>query len=139
MSLLNRRASQISCCLFIFPLIPMNMRFPTPLSTCCVFDFICVSLYFGLLILICMSFLSSRCFRNLLFLINVVSKLEFLLPPSKCRVLDFMGVSLYFGLPIWICMSFLYSRCLQTSVCRTSSHEDVGSRFHHHRVVFLIS
>ena len=60
MSLLNLRFSQISFCAFLFPLIPMNLTFPTPSSTCRAFDFICVSLYVGLLIWMCMSFLNRR-------------------------------------------------------------------------------
>ena len=56
--------SQLSFCPFICSTNSynclMNTRWTTPPSMCRVFDFIGVSLYFGLHIWICMSFLHSR-------------------------------------------------------------------------------
>ena len=92
MFFLNLSFSQISFCPILFPLIPMNMRFPTPPSTCRAFDFICVSLYFGLPIWMCMSFLNLHFFANLMFSLIIPWTRGFPPPPSTCCCLDFIGV-----------------------------------------------
>ena len=71
------------------------------------FGFIGVSLYVGLQISICMSFLYSRFLKNRCVVLIVSWKRGFPLPPSSCRVFDIISVSLYFCLPIWMCMSFV--------------------------------
>ena len=104
-----------------FPSIPMNMRFPTPPSMCCVFDFLCVSLYFGLQIWICMSFLNRRFSQiSCCPFICSINSYEHEISHSTFNVLCLlccMCISLYFGLQIWICMSFFNRRFSQISCC----------------------
>ena len=88
----------------------MNTRVATPPSTCRVFDFINVSIYFGLPTWFCLSFLNLWFSSKVIVSTNSPMNTRVPAPSSTCRVLDFVCVSLYFGLQIWICMYCLNLR-----------------------------
>ena len=105
--------------------------------------FMCVALYFGLQMWICMSFLDSRCFANLIVpRIFIYEKLQIACPHCFPQRIVFL-ISLVFPFTLGyrhgvVCL-FCIHEFSQIYVSYELSYENVGSRFHHHRVVCLIS